>query len=155
MDAAIRTKIGLESPDEGSGVKMRYMALALALAIVTMAFILVPSVSADVLVSVDPKARLVDDGAAVSVRVTVQCTAGREVLEALLTVSQVDQTIVGTGGSAGVTCDGKAHKHRVRVNAQEGSFHKGEAFASAFVLVLDPTTGTTEQGQASGTISIK
>ena len=112
------------------------------------------SAESAVSVALAPKAKLADEGVVVA-RLTITCDPGREILEAHLTVSQDDQRVSGTAGIAGVRCDGKAHKYRVMVHPQEGTFHAGEGFASAFVLVLDPATGTIEQGQASGNISLK
>jgi hypothetical protein len=135
-------------------MKRRSRLLTAALAI-SAVFALNPSgANAAVSVSIAPDAKLVDAGTVVA-RVTVACDRGDQVLEAHLTVSQDDQRISGTAGIGGVRCDGKQHRFRVRVTPQEGSFHTGDAFASAFVLVLDPATGMTEQGQATATIAIK
>ena len=112
-----------------------------------------PLAQAAVSVSVAPTARIVDGGAAAIARVTVTCDRGDQPLEGQLRLSQDDQTITGVGGIP-VRCDGKAHRFRIRVNAEQGLFHPGDAFASAFVLVLNPD-GTTEQGQASGTVTLR
>ena len=131
----------------------RRIALTLTLAAAAIALLVAPTASAAVLATVEPMAKIIDRGAGVIARITVECDEGWQVLEANVTVSQDNQAVSGTAGIPGVTCDGKAHKYRVQVNAQEGSFRKGEAHASAFVLVLNEG-GTTEQGQASGTIKI-
>jgi hypothetical protein len=118
-----------------------------------LALALAAPAQAAVSVSVAPTARIVDSGAAAIARVTVTCDRGDQPLEGQLTLSQDDQTISGLGGIP-VRCDGRPHKARVRVNAQQGLFHPGDAFASAFVLVLNPD-GTTEQGQATGTVTLR
>ena len=109
---------------------------------------------AAVSVSVLPQAKLVDDGQAVLARVEVSCDPGREVLEAHLTVSQDAQTITGTGGIPGVVCDGRSRRYRVQVRAQDSVYHRGQADASAFVLVHDPSTGGTESAGDSASISV-
>jgi hypothetical protein len=105
-------------------------------------------------VEIDPEAKLVAGGLVI-VRLTVTCDPGREVLEAHLRVSQDDQRISGTAGISRIRCDDRTHTIKVRVAPLEGAFHEGEALASAFILRLDPTTGATEQGQDSRTITVK
>ena len=105
-------------------------------------------------VEVDPEAKLVAGGL-VSVRLTVTCDPGREVLEANLRVSQDDERISGTAAIPRIRCDGRAQTIRVRVAPLEGAFHEGVAFASAFILRLDRDTSQTEQGQDSRPIAVK
>jgi ribosomal protein S27E len=97
-------------------------------------------------VSVDivPNATLLKSGA---VRVEVQITCPREmdVLEAHVSVSQDEQTIFGRSGMK-VQCTGSARTYRTVVTPQEGQFHTGTAYSSAYVLVRDPATGATQQG---------
>jgi hypothetical protein len=95
-------------------------------------------------VEIEPTAKLLKDGA-VLVRVQVTCPKGMEVLEAHVSVSQDDQTVFGQSGIP-VKCTGKAHTYRTAVTAQQGQFHTGSASSSAFVLILDPATGTTQSG---------
>jgi hypothetical protein len=57
-------------------------------------------------------------------------------------------------GIGSVVCDGKPHVHKVRVDALDGQFSRGEVHVSAFVLLLDPVTGTTVQGQDARTVSV-
>jgi hypothetical protein len=109
---------------------------------------------AAVAVAIEPKARLVGNGAVRAV-VVASCDPGRQVLEGHLSVTQDDQAIFGQTGIP-VRCDGKSHKHRVTVTPLEGAFHAGDAFASAFVLICaDPTCGTTEQGQDARAITVR
>jgi hypothetical protein len=105
-------------------------------------------------VTVDSHAKLVAS-VSVVVRLTVICDPGREVLEGHLRVSQDDQRISGTAPINRIPCDDRAHTVKVRVTPLEGAFHEGEAFASAFILRLDPATGETEQGQDARTIAVK
>jgi hypothetical protein len=134
---------------------MRLKPLAvLALALVA-SLLMAASAQAAVTVSIGPDAKRIKGGRAVNAVVTVTCDPGFEVLEAHLTVSQDNQTITGTGGLGAVQCDGTPHTHHVVVNAQEGRYHRGEAFASAFVLVIDPNTNETQQGQATATINVR
>lgn len=111
-------------------------------------------VQATTVVSIEPEAKLVGGGSVVA-RLTIVCDPGREVLEAHLTISQDDQRISGTAGISRIRCDNRPHTVRVRVTPLEGAFHEGNAFASAFISRLDRSTGTTEQGQDSGTITVR
>jgi hypothetical protein len=103
-------------------------------------------------VSIKPAAQLVGEGQAVQVQVRVACDPEFEVLEANLSVSQEDAS--GFAGIGGITCDGRQQTLLVPVNAQDSTFERGAAFASAFVLVIDQQTQETRQGQDSGTIRI-
>jgi hypothetical protein len=105
-------------------------------------------------VEVAPTAKLVRGGESVLAKVTVVCDEGTEVLEAHLRISQDDQRISGVSGLGTLRCDGRPHRYKVRVTPLEGAFHEGEATASAFVLLLDPATGSTQQAQDSRTIRI-
>lgn len=105
-------------------------------------------------IEVAPTAKLVGGGGSVLAKVTVVCDEGRQVLEAHLRISQDDQSISGESGLGALRCDGRPHKYNVRVTPLAGAFHAGEATASAFVLLLDPTTGTTQQAQDFRTITI-
>jgi hypothetical protein len=105
-------------------------------------------------VGVAPTAKLVAGGESVLAKITVACDEGTQVLEAHLRISQDNQTVSGESTPGALRCDGRPHKYNVRVTPLEGAFHAGEATASAFVLLLDPSTGTTEQAQHSRTITI-
>jgi hypothetical protein len=111
-------------------------------------------VQATTTVAIEPEAKLVSGGSVVA-RLTITCDPGRQVLEAHLTISQDDQRISGTAAISRIRCDNRPHTVMVRVSPVEGAFHEGEAHASAFILRLDSTTGTTEQGQDSRTVTVK
>jgi hypothetical protein len=104
-------------------------------------------------VQVDPTAQVIAGGRTLLVTVEVACEPGWQVLEANVSVTQgATSSLVGIGG---VVCDGKPHVHKVKVNALgEGQFSRGTAFVSAFVLLLDPATQTTVQGQDARTVSV-
>jgi hypothetical protein len=110
---------------------------------------------AAVAVTIEPGAKLVGAGA-VRLVVVASCDPGDQVLEAHVSVSQDNQTIVGQTGIP-LGCDGKARKYRVTVRPLQGAFHAGDAFASAFALTCTdpPTCGTTEQGQDARTITVR
>jgi hypothetical protein len=91
-----------------------------------------------IVVEVGPTAKLLDDGQAVQVNVTVQCEPPAEVREALVTVRQDAGAAFGEAELPAVVCDGKKRTHRVRVEALESTFRPGEAFLSTAVsLCLD------------------
>ena len=94
-------------------------------------------------------------GHAVVVDVAYQCEAGLQPLEAHITVSQDDQRISGQSGLGSITCDGATHVATVTVSPLEGRFHKGEAHASAFMLLYDPATGQTVSVNQSETIQVR
>lgn len=110
---------------------------------------------AAVSVSIEPAAKLLPDGA-VRVVLVASCDEGHDVLEAFVSVSQDDQSISGRAGIP-LRCTGRPRTYRVRVKPLEGSFHAGEAYASAYVLTCadPPTCSTTEQGQAARTITVR
>jgi hypothetical protein len=111
-------------------------------------------VQASAAVTIDSDAKLAPSGA-VTLRLTIVCDPGREVLEAHVTVSQDEQRISGTAGIAGIRCDGRPHRVKARITPTEGSFREGEGYASAFILLLDPSSSTTEQAQDARSITIK
>jgi hypothetical protein len=104
-------------------------------------------------VTIAPNAKRVEGGAAVVVRVTVTCDPGKDVLEAHVSVSQDEAS--GMAGIPGIACDGRPHKHKVRVRTFDGAYDRGDAFASAFILRIDPQTQETEQGQDSRTVRVR
>jgi hypothetical protein len=105
-------------------------------------------------VNIAPKAQLVENGAAVVVDVAVRCTLepGEELLEGNLSVSQDDAF-----GQVGLNpvCDGQRHVLRVRVPTFDGSFDRGDAHASAFLLFIDHESSRTTQFQDSTTLKVK
>jgi len=103
-------------------------------------------------VQVDPTAQAIAGGRTLLVTVEVACEPGWQVLEA--NVSATQEATSSLAGIGGVVCDGKPHVHKVRVNALDGQFSRGTAFVSAFVLLLDPATQTTMQGQEARTVSV-
>jgi hypothetical protein len=104
-------------------------------------------------VTIDEKAKRVDGGAAVVVRLTITCDPGKDILEAHVSVSQDEAS--GMAGIGGIVCDGAPHRYRVRVGTFEGTYDRGDAFASAFILRIDPQTQQTEQGQDSRTVRVR
>jgi hypothetical protein len=105
-------------------------------------------------VTVQPEGIIVGGGDAALVFVVVECTLdpGDELLEGFVTLSQ--EFASGMGG-LNPTCDGKPHRNVVRVHAFDATFQRGEAFASAFLLFLDPDTGETVQAQDSRAITLR
>jgi hypothetical protein len=116
-----------------------------------MAFTLLTAAAAiaqqeTVTVEVRPTAQLIQGGQTLLVTVEVACEPGLQVLEAHVDVTQDSTFAQASIGS--VVCDAKPHVHKVRVNPLDGQqFSREEARVSAFVLLLDPATGTTVQGQ--------
>lgn len=121
-------------------------AVALALVIAPVAYAVVTATVGDGTANTDGSA---------SVPVTVSCPAGTKVIEALVTLSQDDQTISGMGGIAGVRCNGRARTYLVRVAPTQGAFHAGTAFASPYVLVQRRSGNTTESGGTGGSITLR
>jgi hypothetical protein len=135
----------------------RFMSLVTVAAL--MVAMLLPTAAANarlqadpVVVEVGPTAKVLEDGQAVRVMVKVACEPGWQVLEANVSATQgATSSLAGIGG---VVCDGKPHVHKVRVEALDGQFSRGTASVSAFVLLLDPATQTTVQGQDARTVSV-
>jgi hypothetical protein len=126
---------------------------ALTLGLIAVLVVGVTSAAAATAVSIEPKAKVVEGGAAVVVRLVVTCDPGLETLEANLSVSQDEAS--GFTGFGGFSCTGRPERLRVRVPAQDGTFDRGEAFASVFILRIDPNTQQTEQGQDSRTVRVR
>lgn len=128
-------------------------------ALIVLALSLLPTVAAagptsdTIQVRIQPQATLV--GASIDVTVRIKCAPFGEHLESNVTVSQDDQQIFAQPGLPIVQCDSKWHEHTVRATPFEGSFHRGRAFASAFVSRVDPETGETRQGQDVRTIRVR
>jgi hypothetical protein len=105
--------------------------------------------------SIKPTGKLVGSGEAAIVRLRGSCEPPFQVLEANQSLSQ-GSFISGFIGTSGFACDGRTHKALVTVPADEGtSFHRGDAFASAFLLLEHPMTGDTAQAQATRTIRLR
>jgi Family of unknown function (DUF6299) len=92
---------------------------------------------------------------AVEVSVAYRCDPGLEPLEAHISLSQDDQTISGQSGLGSIICDGTTHVNRVTVRPTQGRFHKGDAYASAFLLLYDPATGGTVSVSHAETIVVR
>jgi hypothetical protein len=105
-------------------------------------------------VTVQPEGVIAGAGDEALVFVIVECTLdpGDELLEGHVTLSQ---EFASGFGALNPTCDGKPHRNVVRVRAFDATFQRGDAFASAFLLFLDPETGQTVQAQGSGTITLR
>lgn len=133
---------------------MRFKSFAFLVA----AFVLLVAGSAQAqtaaTVTLQPEGIIVGGGNEALVFVTVECTLdpGDELLEGFVTLGQ--QFAFGMGG-LNPTCDGKPHRNIVRVQSFDATFQPGEAFASAFLLFLDPDTGETVQAQDSRTITLR
>ena len=96
--------------------------------------------------------KIVDGGSAVLVRVAGICSSGTEVLEAFVTVSQ--EGVSSDMGSFPLICDGAPHAFTARITALDSTFSPGDAFASAYALIIDPDTGQTDDGAHSRTITL-
>ena len=129
------------------------VTLAAAVAIILPAGAASAQGTGGVSVQVGTTAQAIAGGQALLVTVEVACEPGWQVLEANVSATQgATSSLAGIGG---VVCDGKPHVHKVRVNALDGGqFSRGEAYVSAFVLLLDPATGSTVQGQNARTVSV-
>ena len=104
-------------------------------------------------VRVQPGATLV--GGSIQVSVRVRCAPFGQHFESNITVTQDDQRIFAQPGLPVVRCDRKWHQYTVRATPFEGSFHRGTAYASAYVSRMDPTTGEVRQGQDTRTIRVR
>jgi hypothetical protein len=128
------------------------VTVALVMAVIVAAGAASAQVPGAVSVQVGPTAQAIAGGQTLLVTVTVACEPGFEVLEAQVFAQQgATSNFAGIGS---VVCDGKPHVHKVRVDALDGQFSRGEVHVSAFVLLLDPVTGTTVQGQDARTVSV-
>jgi len=91
------------------------------------------------------------EGQEVLVHVQATCDPVGEVLEAFVQVHQ--DPVFGDGFFAPI-CDGVQREYLVRVHAIDGAFARGDAHASAFVLICDKK-GNCKQGQDSRTIAVR
>jgi hypothetical protein len=120
--------------------------VALTLVVAPVAYAVVTATVGDGTVNTDGSA---------TVPVTVSCPAGTRVIEALVTLSQDEQTISGMAGIAGVRCNGRPRTYLVRVVPLEGAFYAGTAFASPYVLVERRNGSTTESGGTGSSITLQ
>ena len=96
-------------------------------------------------VKITKHATLEQGGQAVIVEVKVTCASTRHILqESLVYVVQDGYTSQFAG--LPVVSDGRPHQNRIRVLALEQPFHRGQARATAYVLLYDPATGETVSG---------
>lgn len=105
-------------------------------------------------IAIQPEGVIVGGGDEALVFVIVECTLdpGDELLEGHVTLGQ---EFASGFGSLNPTCDGKPHRNVVHVRTFDATFENGEAFASAFLLFLDPVTGETVQAQDSRAITLR
>jgi hypothetical protein len=138
---------------EEVALMIKRIVLMFTMALVMTLILAASAVSAQELVQVGPKAQAIAGGQTLLVRVTVACEPGLQVLEANVSATQgATSTLAGIGS---VVCDGKSRVYKVRVNAlDDARFSRGDAFVSAFVLLLDPLTQMTVQGQDARTVSV-
>ena len=129
------------------------VTVALVVALILVGGMASAQESEAVSVQVGPTTQAIAGGQTLLVTVEVACEPRFEVLEAHVSAQQEGATSNFTGIGS-VVCDGKPHVHKVRVNALDGQFSRGTATVSAFVLLLDPATQTTVQGQDSRTVSV-
>lgn len=98
-------------------------------------------------VTIRDMAHLVDGGESVRLMVDVTCEHGLNVLEAFVYMSQDGYT--SRFAPLSLRCRAATSVPDV-VMVSRGFdspfFHRGEAWASAYVLLLDPATGTTQSG---------
>ena len=128
------------------------ITLAAVIAMILSAGVASAQETEAVSVQVGPTAQVIAGGQALLVTVEVTCESGLEVLEAHVSAQQ--GTTFGQAGIGSVVCDGRTRKHEVRIAALDGQFSREEAYVSAFVLLLEPQTGTTKQGQDARTVSV-
>jgi hypothetical protein len=104
-------------------------------------------------VQIAPHATLHDRGQTVVFVVAATCDPGSQVLEAFAYV--VQQGNQSSFGPFQPVCDGKSHRHRVRVQAQDRPFVAGPASVSGFVLLssgesVSPTQNIRLHGGGNG-----
>jgi hypothetical protein len=104
-------------------------------------------------VSIQPDAELVDNGQAVLLSVEVTCETAGDVFEAFVTLQQDNQAVSGRGAITAIECDGETRDHEAIVRAEQGTFHQGNGFASAYILVCD--RGSCVAGQDRQAVAIR
>lgn len=133
---------------------MRRSSVVLLLSLLALALPGSAAAQTTATAAVKSKGTIIDGGSSVLVTVVVRCTLGPgdSLLEGNVSASQDDAFGFG---SLNPICDGKSHRNIVQVHTSAGLFDPGEAFASAFLLFLDPETGTTTTAQDSRTITLR
>lgn len=133
---------------------MRRVGLLIAMLLISVA--LVPGAAdASVAVEIAPVGLIVVDGAEVAAVVSVTCDPVGGVarpLEAVLTLSQNGQRILGEGEMTSILCNGLPSVQVVLVHALERNLKRGFARASAFVLVCNFGVTVCQDGHDSGDI---
>ncbi len=105
-------------------------------------------------VRVKPQATLI--GGSVEVSVRIRCAPFGEPFESNITVTQDNQAIFAQRFLPAVQCNRKWHTVTVVASPfYDDSFHRGPAYASAFVSRVDPGTGEERQGQDVRTIRVR
>ena len=142
--------VGGDSPQIPS-LASRMAVVLLGVLTLTVATIGLPTTAAGVREAVEVKVlgavTLLDGGAAVEVRVLVQCDPTPPLLEAGVTGSQEGNVGFGQGFFRSVTCDGRPHVEAARIETfDDERFQRGKAFVSAFVLLCDETGGDCFSG---------
>ena len=134
---------------EDSGVR-RVSLLLIAVAALALVSSARAAPATDVDVKLVPAFRLLDGGESIVGRARITCPAGTNVLEALAFGSQGTDpgALYAEGFVAGGTCDGRPSWWTVRVFALDGTWQLGEAFVSAFVLVIDDSEETMDGGDS-------
>ena len=125
------------------------LAILLNLLILTPGIV---SAQEPVEVTLKPQAIAINGGQILLMSAKVTCDPVGDVLEALVTVEQ--EGVFGEGFFSAIECDGKQHKSLVRVQAFDGGFTRGEANASAFILICDAQDNCVD-GQSSRIIRIR
>ncbi len=110
------------------------------------------SAQGSVEVEIKRNATVRSDGHTLFVHVKVACDTTADVLEALVTVEQPGA--FGEGFLSLVECDGRQHGYLVKVQSFDGTFHAGEAQASALILICDEQDNCID-GQASRVVNIR
>ena len=104
-------------------------------------------------VRVEPQATLV--GPSIDVTVRVKCAPFGQHFESHVSVIQDDYQLFAQPGLPIVQCDSTWHSYTVRATPFDGSFHRGSAFASAYVSREDPVTGDLREGHDVRTIRVR
>jgi hypothetical protein len=131
-------------------MKITVLALAAALSLALVGSASAATASVDI----RENAVVIEGGRAVLVFVEVECALdpGETLLEGNLSVSQDDAF-----GMAGLNpvCNGRKRVYPIRVTTFDGTFEAGEAFASAFLLFLNPETQETTSAGDFTVITIR
>ena len=123
-----------------------------ALMLASAALVCASSAHAVVTVSVGDGTANADGSA--TVPVTVACTPGSVVIEALVTLSQDDGAVWAMAGIPNVRCTGQPRTYLVTLRPYDAAFHPGTAYASPYVLVQSRRTGETESGGSARYITL-